>query len=348
MSSTTNGNAQLSFAGQSVTLQGISASELSVFGPENIIFKSDIYPMGWQGKYVVDGFDSTVDKIQGTSGIGFKHLKAYETDSALVIGPQAQDGGIYSSYTLTGLTLADLNADMFIDVAGSFDRLGFIVPLNWQTWTWNSVLSVKSFDVANTTLTSTDNIPFSSVKLSQVGADVELTLLEPFANGDKKKVVLQNVEVNDLNASNFSGFSGDFSEVTIYIPVLYSISVNVNTTGGSVSPAPDSLGILMATGGQDFTINFIPDDGYRVASIILDGVSYPVSNNITISNVSSDMSLSVTFEEGISCPDVWALGTVYQGGDRVTYEGSIYEAKWYSDANQPDLGDPWTLVGECK
>ncbi|NIY81816.1 carbohydrate-binding protein [Vibrio hepatarius] len=104
----------------------------------------------------------------------------------------------------------------------------------------------------------------------------------------------------------------------------------------------------MATGGQDFTINFIPDDGYQVASIKLDGVDYPVSNNITINNVSSDMSLSVTFEEGISCPDVWTLGTVYQGGERVTYEGAIYEAKWYSDANQPDLGGPWTLVGECK
>lgn len=56
----------------------------------------------------------------------------------------------------------------------------------------------------------------------------------------------------------------------------------------------------------------------------------------------------MTTTEGISCPDVWVLGTVYQDGDRVTYEGSIYEAKWYSDANQPDLGDPWLLVGECK
>lgn len=138
--------------------------------PAAVITKSDIYTLAWNsGKQVVQGFDPAVDKIAGSAGIGFKHLKAYETATSVVIGPQAEDGGIYSSYELVGLTLQDIRPEMFTNVTGSYDRLGYIVPLSSLNWGWNMTLVVSRFDPAKTVITTPSNqpVPFSGIKLSQ-------------------------------------------------------------------------------------------------------------------------------------------------------------------------------------
>nr|MBJ6915443.1 sugar-binding protein [Vibrio cholerae] len=89
---------------------------------------------------------------------------------------------------LVGLTLADINPDMFVNVTGGYDRLGYIVPLNSVSWGWNGQLVVNNFYPAKTVITTASNeaIPFNAVKLTQAGADTVLTLLDPFAQGNKK------------------------------------------------------------------------------------------------------------------------------------------------------------------
>ncbi len=344
------GNTELQFSGQTVVLNNVQAADVLV-DPSKVIIQSKVYTLAWNsGKQVVEGFNPSVDRIEGTAGIGFKHLKAYETSNSVVIGPQAEDGGIYASYELVGVSIADLHPDMFINVTGSFDRLGYIVPLTHLNWGWNMTLTVNSFDVNKTVLTVPSNqpVPFSSVKLTQDGLNTELTLLEPFANGDQKKVVLLNTDVSQLSASNFAGFSGEFNEVTIEIPTFYSITASVIGTGGTISPAPNEQGIILGKGGSDFTVHFIADPGYRVKEFIIDNVTYPSANQYTFTNLSSDFSLQVKFEMGQSCPASWEITATYVTGDRVTYEGNIYIAKWWTSGNQPDLGGPWELEGPCQ
>ncbi|NLV09798.1 lysozyme [Halomicrobium mukohataei] len=41
----------------------------------------------------------------------------------------------------------------------------------------------------------------------------------------------------------------------------------------------------------------------------------------------------------------WDAGTTYTGGDRVVYEGTIYEAQWWTRGDEPDAGGPWDEVG---
>ncbi|SNT63910.1 Calcineurin-like phosphoesterase [Asanoa hainanensis] len=45
-------------------------------------------------------------------------------------------------------------------------------------------------------------------------------------------------------------------------------------------------------------------------------------------------------------PAAWTPTTVYEAGDRATYQGKVYEAKWFS-RNQPpgDKNGPWKLIG---
>ena len=48
------------------------------------------------------------------------------------------------------------------------------------------------------------------------------------------------------------------------------------------------------------------------------------------------------------CPDpLWVATTAYTGGQRVTYQDTTYEAKWWTQGNTPSAGDPWKLVATC-
>jgi chitodextrinase len=54
----------------------------------------------------------------------------------------------------------------------------------------------------------------------------------------------------------------------------------------------------------------------------------------------------------VTCTDPdWNALTAYSGGAKVSFNGNIYTAKWWTQNNQPDLntgeGKPWNLVGPC-
>lgn len=40
----------------------------------------------------------------------------------------------------------------------------------------------------------------------------------------------------------------------------------------------------------------------------------------------------------------WDSTKVYVGGDKVSYKGVNYEAKWWSQGNDPSKGDPWKII----
>ncbi|OYD06882.1 glycosyl hydrolase family 18 protein [Paludifilum halophilum] len=46
----------------------------------------------------------------------------------------------------------------------------------------------------------------------------------------------------------------------------------------------------------------------------------------------------------------WNESTAYSGGDRVSYDGKVYEAKWWTRGEQPDPNDqwgPWKYIKDC-
>lgn len=47
----------------------------------------------------------------------------------------------------------------------------------------------------------------------------------------------------------------------------------------------------------------------------------------------------------------WNAATAYTGGQRVSYNGSIYEAKWWTQGDRPDLSGPdgiWKYISVCE
>ncbi|GLS03627.1 hypothetical protein GCM10007860_07720 [Chitiniphilus shinanonensis] len=59
---------------------------------------------------------------------------------------------------------------------------------------------------------------------------------------------------------------------------------------------------------------------------------------------------SVTPTPTTSCYQTWASGSVYTGGQRVTYNGVNYEAKWWTQGDNPAQSGDWGVwknIGNC-
>ncbi|MGL4798582.1 MAG: carbohydrate-binding protein [Cellulosilyticaceae bacterium] len=59
---------------------------------------------------------------------------------------------------------------------------------------------------------------------------------------------------------------------------------------------------------------------------------------------SSTVSAKTLEEQGPidpNTPAAWEAGKVYHGGTRVSYEGAIYEAKWWTQGEKPDPNNQW-------
>ncbi len=60
--------------------------------------------------------------------------------------------------------------------------------------------------------------------------------------------------------------------------------------------------------------------------------------------VVDELAVTDPIEPPIDGVAAWDTSKVYTGGDQVSYTGAVYEAKWWSQGNEPTAGDPWKLV----
>lgn len=59
-------------------------------------------------------------------------------------------------------------------------------------------------------------------------------------------------------------------------------------------------------------------------------------------NESEAATIEATTNEGDTCTEpAWSPSTVYIGGERVSYNGKIYEAKWWTQGDRPDQSGEW-------
>ena len=75
------------------------------------------------------------------------------------------------------------------------------------------------------------------------------------------------------------------------------------------------------------------------------------SDNNSDNDDDSDTNSDNNEQEGIGDIPGWNSSTAYSGGDKVVYNGKIYEAKWWTQGENPEKsqgdGQPWKYVGEA-
>lgn len=102
-----------------------------------------------------------------------------------------------------------------------------------------------------------------------------------------------------------------------------------------------SFGYGSSSEEKNPTHNYNVAGNYQVQLIVTDRTGLTDSSSQTV--VVSDVSTCNV--------EPWSLHIIYWGGDRVSQDSKIYEAKWYSD-NQPPLDhsgqwEVWKLIGDC-
>jgi hypothetical protein len=91
-----------------------------------------------------------------------------------------------------------------------------------------------------------------------------------------------------INASN-SVDSGNNTNWTFNTVTNYTITVT-QTSGGTISP-----GTTTVTSGSNATFHIVPNMGYDIATLVVDGAPVPVQSPYTFNNVTANHTLTATF-----------------------------------------------------
>ena len=71
---------------------------------------------------------------------------------------------------------------------------------------------------------------------------------------------------------------------------------------------------------------------------------------ILIDNESKEKNLIKELKEAVNIPIigngdvVWQAAGIYNGGDQVTHQGNKYEAKWWTQGDEPGVADVWKAL----
>jgi len=138
----------------------------------------------------------------------------------------------------------------------------------------------------------------------------------------------------------------DFKEIVEYgVPTTYSLSItassggSVTYLGNTVSGATKSFNV---DEGTSATLTFTPDNGYRLSSVKVNGVdvtSSVVNNQYTISSISKNTTVSVTFEA--IPPTTYSLTITSSGNGSVAYDGMTIRNM--TDALSLNAGSTFTM-----
>lgn len=219
-------------------------------------------------------------------------------------------------------------ATVTLDGSASSDRNGSIVSYQWTQTSGPSVTLQNSssatarFDIAEVTevqtlgfsLTVTDNesaTNIDNVVITVNPIDLEPTNTAPVANLSAPDQVNAGDTVT-VDASGSTDAEGDDLTYTWTLPS------GVTGSGSSINFVADEY-------EQDTTLNF--------TVIVSDG---ELTNEASASVVVLKKSGTID-----TCDNAWDAANVYTGGDKVTQDGTLYEAKWWTQGQDPSQSGEW-------
>nr|ABO15008.1 chitinase [Bacillus amyloliquefaciens] len=181
------------------------------------------------------------------------------------------------------------------------------------------------------------------------------------------------IQSNGLSGAMFWDFSCDSKQT-----LLNKLAADLWFAPGEGNPEPPSSapGNLRVTERTPPSISLAwdaPSDGANIAEYVLSYEGGAVSVKDTSATI-GQLKPNTTYSFTVSAKDAdgklhtgptieattnsdqtcgyneWKDTAVYTGGDRVVFNGKVYEAKWWTKGEQPDQAESgvWKLIGDCK
>ena len=170
------------------------------------------------------------------------------------------------------------------------------------------------------------------------GSDITLTIV-PDSDYQFNSLKINNVDVTSKVVNNqytIRNFNQNV-EVSVTFEAIKYYSLLISTSEGGSVTIPgytvSSTTRFKASEGFDIPLSFVPNTGYRFSRLIINNVDVTssVSNNqYTISNISSNTTVSVTFEA--IPPTTYTLSITSSSGGYVTFSGNKISGRTQSYA----------------
>jgi hypothetical protein len=146
------------------------------------------------------------------------------------------------------------------------------------------------------------------VKDLYYGSAIELTA-EPITGYYFRNWEVTGIEIEPDNLNiNTLAFSMPASKVTVTANFVTHVTVtSISGENGNISRVGGIIGeeIYEVLEGSDITYEMLPDVGYQVKEVLVDGISIGNPINYTFNNIMGCHTIEVIFEaENISTPDV--------------------------------------------
>ncbi|MBP9019864.1 MAG: copper amine oxidase N-terminal domain-containing protein [Bacteroidales bacterium] len=110
-----------------------------------------------------------------------------------------------------------------------------------------------------------------------------------------KDVKVDGVSVGAVSNYTFENITSDHTIEAIFEAITYTIIASTGS-GGTISPS----GTISVNYGDSKTFTITPDNGYKIKDVKVDGASQGSITSYTFTNITSDHTISATFEKEIT------------------------------------------------
>ena len=283
--------------------------------------------VGTQGQGVfksIDGGENWVEINKGLTSLNVDSLAIDPTDSRIIYAGTFHPGGLFKSVVNTYRIITSTTTGGVITPSGSVSvdygqSQNFTITPDTgykikdvkvdgasvgavTTYTFENVTSDHTieaiFEPITYLITASAGIdgsvsPSGTVTLNY--GDSKTFTITPNTGYIIKDVKVDGVSVGAVTTYTFENVTSSHIIEAMFEPITYSITTSAGS-GGSISP----LGTVKIKYGDSKTFTIIPNSGYKISNVKVDGVSVGAVSSYTFNNVTSDHTISVAFEKEIT------------------------------------------------
>ncbi|KJY71559.1 chitinase [Vibrio coralliilyticus] len=226
-------------------------------------------------------------------------------------------------------------ASVVLDGSNSSDSDGSVASYAWEQLSGTSVsltganTAQASFDVAE--VAQTETLTFKLTVTDNEGA----------TGTDTVVVTVQAKDTGPVNTAPVAAVSAPATANAGDV-VVVDASGSSDADNDTLTYSWDVPAGLNAT-INGATVTFTASEYAQDTSLLF---TVTVSDAQATSSASATVVVAKKDTGGGTCTNAWDSGAVYNGGDQVTWDGKVWEAKWWTQGDDPSQSGQWGVWKE--
>ncbi|MCX8481690.1 MAG: hypothetical protein ORN58_07210 [Sediminibacterium sp.] len=157
-------------------------------------------------------------------------------------------------------------------------------------------------------------------------------IITPNVGYEIDKIIINYIKINNVNNYTFDSIKSDNRIFVFFKVQTFTITATAGT-GGSISPQ----GLATLSYGAKQTYQITPNVGYKIDSLIINGVKINNVNSYTFDSIKLNQTIRVTFKLDIACTGTKVTPNIVRVGTSLKSDiTSFAKHRWYLDGTKLD------------